>query len=290
MRRLPIPAVMTVLSAIALGLVMGLHLPTLPKHWLFELGVPWFFFASGFWFGKSSRSYGENLRVRVRTLLVPYYLWNLLWFPVLFACNWFGWRYCGAQRVVDGSLACVLRCLGLSPFDWPALVPTWYLRALFVAVLVVGGVARTLAADAADRKTGGWTVAGIFWAAELTRRWWLPTDALWTEFFAFGVPLSGCAYFATGQAVARHFRSVEMTAVPQWANRLRRQLTPVYVLHAAVIVAGCWAAKALGFFDRLATTEGDVVMWFVGIVGAVAIGETLRRFAPRAANVLFGGR
>jgi len=67
-------------------------------------------------------------------------------------------------------------------------------------------------------------------------------------------------------------------------------MMPVYILHAAVIVAVGWAAKALGLFGYLATVTGDVVMWFVGIAGSVAIGEALRRFAPRAAKVLFGGR
>lgn len=38
-----VSSVMTCLSAFALGLIMCLHVPTLPKFWLFNCGVPWFF-------------------------------------------------------------------------------------------------------------------------------------------------------------------------------------------------------------------------------------------------------
>lgn len=47
---------MTILSAVALGMVVALHVPTLPKHWLLDLAVPWFFFASGFWFDGDIKS------------------------------------------------------------------------------------------------------------------------------------------------------------------------------------------------------------------------------------------
>ena len=136
---------MTVVSLLALGTVVCLHLPSLPQHWMLDWAVPWFFFAGGFWYARSAKPYGEQVRGRVKSLLVPYCLWNLAWFPILFVANWLGTRYCGASRVVDGSAACVFRCLGLNPCAWPALVPTWFLRALFAAVVVVGGVERLLA-------------------------------------------------------------------------------------------------------------------------------------------------
>ena len=132
--------VMTGLSAVALGLVVAHHVPSLPQGGILGFGVPWFFFASGFWMMKEDFDWSGEVCKRVKNLLIPYYLWNVVWFPILFGCNWIGWRYCGANRVVDGSWECVIRCLGLSPWQWPALVPTWFLRALFVVVLVVGGL------------------------------------------------------------------------------------------------------------------------------------------------------
>ena len=65
------------------------------------------------------------MRKRVRSLLVPYFLWNLIWFPVLFLSNWIGWKYFGAERVVDGSVDSIVRCLGFSPWRWPARARGW---------------------------------------------------------------------------------------------------------------------------------------------------------------------
>lgn len=288
---LPVSAIMMIGSAVALGLVMCLHLPTLPKHWLLDLGVPWFFFASGFWFAASGKGFGEKMRDRVRSLLVPYFLWNLIWFPLLFACNWLGWRFCGATRAVDGSWPCLVRCLGLSPFAWPALVPTWFLRALFAVAAVVGG----LVAVGPRRRSAVWQAAvcavawGVCWA--VMRRF--PEGTMWHGFFVFGLSLPGCAWFATGMcahAALRFAGVAEGGAAPEWVRLLRRQLMPVYVLHAAVIVAVGRVAKTLGLFGYLATAAGDVAMWFVGIAGSVAIGAALRRHAPRTAKILFGGR
>ena len=282
---------MTALSAVALGLIMCLHGPTLPKYWLFDLGVPWFFLASGFWYGQKRveglDGYWVQVRKRVGTLLVPYFIWNLIWFPILFVCNWIGWKYCGAERVVDGSSGCVMRCLGLSPSAWPALVPTWFLRALFVAVVVVGGVDCALGGL---KRLRGLVTVGLLWIVYLTRSVWMPEESIWDGFFTFGLPLIGFACFATGLVVGRTLPTDGAQDRVPWVQVVRRQMMPVYVLHAAVIVSVGWVAKAMGVFGSLATVKGDVVMWFVGIAGAVAIGEVLRRFTPRIAEVLFGGR
>ena len=44
--------------------------------WLGETGVPGFFFISGYLFFLSKKSYGQKLKTRVHTLLIPYLLWN----------------------------------------------------------------------------------------------------------------------------------------------------------------------------------------------------------------------
>jgi len=284
--------VMTTGSALALGLVICLHLPTLPTFGLFDWGVPWFFFASGYWFLTTQRNRECNegfakLRERARSLLVPYFLWNLAWFPILFVFNWLGWRYCGAPRVIDASCPCVLRCLGLNPFAWPALVPTWFLRALFVVTAVVGSAWWAQGKGRVRGKLVG--LALFFWTVHLTRGTWCPSGPLWNGFFSFGLSLQGCAWFATGMLLGMERPSAAPSS-SVWVRRVRRQLMPVYILHAPVIVSVGWAAKALGVFDRLATPAGDVAMWFIGITGAVTLGEILRRKAPKVARVAFGSR
>lgn len=283
---------MSGLSVVAMGLAICHHLPTHPQGGVLEWGVPWFFFASGFWYGGKPRCWKAEMGKRVRSLLAPYFLWNLIWFPILFTANWLGWRLCGAERVVDGSLASIIRCLGFNPCQWPALVPTWFLRSLFVAVAVVGG-AWSLGSHLQRWRHGesAWrvVVAVLFVSIHAARKCWMPTDPTW-DFFVFGVPLHGMMCFAIGGLVSSAFGRLPNENQGKIASVIRRQLMPVYVLHAVVIVFAGWIAKALGRFGELATIQGDVAMWFVGVIGAVAIGEVMRRKMPNAARILFGGR
>lgn len=284
---------MSVLSAVAMGLAICHHLPTHPQGGVLEWGVPWFFFASGFWYGGKPRCWKAEMGKRVRSLLAPYFLWNLIWFPILLAANWLGWRLCGVERVVDGSLASIIRCLGFNPCQWPALVPTWFLRSLFVAVAVVGG-AWSLGSHLQRWRHGefAWrvVVAVLFVSIHATRKCWMPTNPTWDGFFAFGVPLHGMMCFAVGGLVASFLVADLGTPKSLIAIAIRRQLMPVYVLHAVVIVSIGWVAKAIGCFDRLATLPGDVAMWILGVACSIAIGEVMRRRTPDAARVLFGGR
>ena len=66
--------------------------------WLGETGVPAFFFISGLWFFYSKKTYIEKIRNRIKSLLVPYLLWNtimltaflvaLLWDCECLGCYW----------------------------------------------------------------------------------------------------------------------------------------------------------------------------------------------------------
>jgi len=285
----------TLASVVALALVVGLHVPSLPNHWLLHCGVPWFFFASGWWLVRPFRSSENGMAVwraevsrRVKSLLVPYFIMNLAWFPILFAFNWVGWKYCGAHRVVDGSMDCVLRCLGLSCWQWPALVPTWFLRALFVAVALVGLCWTRLAKTRARLAL----VAAAFWAIELTKAQWCPATPFCTGLTDFGIPTNGMAMLATG-GLAQSFLSSDLPVGEFWskvATTIRRHLMPVYLLHVVVMLFCQWGAKASGKFDLLLTPVGNVATGVVGVVGAIALGELFRRKAPRLASIVFGGR
>ena len=240
----------------------------------------------------------------MKSLLLPYYLWNVLWFPILFIFNWIGWRYFGANRVVDGSIECIVRCMGLSPFDWPALVPTWFLRALFAAVVVVG------LADRACRQimstehmflkvpVSRWLVCLLCWMMYLA---WLLLDhkeTLLHSFLVFGLPLGGCAWFSMGMVVGEimHSATDEGENVVssgernrKWIACIRRQIMPVYLIHVPVILFVEWGCKAFHVYDRMETIAGDVMMWFVSVGGAIVIGEFMRRLCPRFARLLLGG-
>ena len=289
MKRFCLVDFMTLVCAVAMAAVVCQHLPTLPKSVLFDWAVPWFFFASGFWYATSKRPYADQVGRRVRTLLVPYFLWNVIWFPILFCAAWLGSRYFHAPDNITLEIPCLVRCLGLDPTAWSALVPTWYLRALFVAVVSIGGLDVLARRSRAPQGVRVFVCAAL-WTFVGTRAWWMPSSEAWRGFFSFGFPLVGCACFATGLVVGSCPGFSRTTSSAPWLAVVRRHLVPVYLLHVPVILSVCWIARALGAFGLLATTGGDVAMWFVGVLGAVSLGRFLRRRCSHLSAVFFGGR
>jgi len=293
--------IITIVGVFAMGCVVAHHVPLLPNGGILKFGVPWFFFASGFWMGgKFIGCYGNAASVwkqecarRVRTLIVPYFLWNLIWFPILFAANWIGWRYCGVERVVDGSFGCVARCLGFSVWQMPALVPTWFLRSLFVVSVIVGAVWVGFSKCGKGLRFA-WivrtaTAAVIFWAIEFILGKYGPDREWWDSFLCFGIPVYGMACFATGGAVAAMMRSRPESG-GGIMSMIRRQMMPVFLLHVPVILMISWILRALGKMAFLADPLANVFLGIVGVTGAIAIGEMMRAFMPRVTYVLFGGR
>ena len=108
---------------------------------LARIAVPLFFFISGFLFfyrsGFSTRIYGQKLRKRARTLLVPYVLWNAAFFLVMFC----------AQAFLHVSPDKYPAIEEFGWLDWlnifwsynggmPASYQFWFVRDLMVAVLL----------------------------------------------------------------------------------------------------------------------------------------------------------
>lgn len=96
-----------------------------------RIAVPFFFFASGFFLYGHVLEAGwwrRELAKRVRTLLIPYVIWiSLLAIPV----------FCFSPNLSGGShLAWIATAYGLNPLHHPLLNPVWYIRALFVIVIL----------------------------------------------------------------------------------------------------------------------------------------------------------
>lgn len=122
-----------------------------------SVAVPTFFMISGYLIFLSMRdwdwrSYGQKLRRRTKSLLLPYLLWNafhaihLAWPTILKVLHgqrsidslWRFWDRLGGLRMFwDSHLAHTeVNCLGISmPFAGPVLMPLWYLRDLMILVL-----------------------------------------------------------------------------------------------------------------------------------------------------------
>ena len=130
---------------------------------LLLIAVPYFFVASGFLLaGHMNSSVGggwllPELRKRMQTLLIPYFLWNLSWMAFMFLWTFLMNVYHGNDLLlnldnvlIDGvlmrshsgprPLEClprdVVSAVGLDPFRLPFVQQLWYVRALLVLIVV----------------------------------------------------------------------------------------------------------------------------------------------------------
>lgn len=146
--------------------VLGLNLFSVVRHmFMSDMVVTPFFFISGFLFflnastSWSAATYAGKIRRRVRSLLVPYLAWNILCIALM-----------ALQAHVEGEpfdpldptlLFAYSSDAWVNPFGrtehlwYPAVIPLWYLRDLFVFCLL------TPAIRFAIKRLGPWAVAAV---------------------------------------------------------------------------------------------------------------------------------
>lgn len=106
--------------------------------WLGETGVPGFFFISGFLFFYSRKPYGRKISTRMRTLLIPYVLWNSI-LLALYVVAYFA----GFQPEINGKPLADYDAIDYLRVFWdrgsydngnfvPLLCPLWYIRNLLI--------------------------------------------------------------------------------------------------------------------------------------------------------------
>lgn len=97
------------------------------KSCICSVAVPTFFLISGYLLaGRVSESgwWPRAMRKRIITLCVPYLIWGLLFF----CFDYF--------RTHDASFLGLLNSLGLTTCDMPGLYPLWFIRSLFLLVVI----------------------------------------------------------------------------------------------------------------------------------------------------------
>lgn len=99
------------------------------------IAVPFFFVSSGYFLAVHSEArgwYTAALMKRMRTLVVPYFIWLTL--SLLFGV---AFRLLGGREIAEVfGLDSLRRFYGISLTELPGLTPLWYVRGLLVLVML----------------------------------------------------------------------------------------------------------------------------------------------------------
>lgn len=152
-----------------------------------KMAVPFFFLASGFFLvGHIDQTnwYLDALRKRVRTLVIPYFIWSALWIAyfVPICCRHGGWS--------DFVRAHFWSFFGFDLLAPPSYSVTWYLRALMFMVLLSPLLVWCV------RRFRWWFVLSLWLADVAFRIWSHDSSSFVFSFFHYVFSLEGAAYFA----------------------------------------------------------------------------------------------
>lgn len=110
--------------------------------WLGETSVPDFFFISGFLFFLSKKSYGQKIKTRIHTLLIPYILWNAMLLAIYLVAYIAGHpQVINNKNMADYTFIDYIRLFwDRGSFDngnfVPILCPFWYIRNLLIMCVI----------------------------------------------------------------------------------------------------------------------------------------------------------
>ena len=207
---------------------------------LCSIAVPFFFMASGYFLAghiDEPNYYSRALKSRVKTLLIPFVVWHILFFIT----HYIGFFVKGDAVVKFDVLSCCT-WFGLDPFNHPGLTPFWYIRALLILVLltpVVLGLLRMLGRGYFYVLFPVYLlVLGTFDHANVWRR-------------VFYGPLSLTGFFYYGLGMFARMRGLTLKSF----SRLK---IPCLILGVAAIICGTMAK----YFGAFAVQD---IAWILGI-------------------------
>lgn len=164
----------------------GWYMKQLLENGVCEMAVPFFFLTSGFFIATKIRGGGYKCEVikRVRTLLVPYGFWILMFLLFIMSVRREFW-------------VPALWEIGLDPFRCPVLSPLWYVRALVCLVLMSPAILWGLRKSSVMTLLALLFLYGVICPYSPMPRW----DRL-KDFARVGpIPVLGLFYFTVGMAL-----------------------------------------------------------------------------------------
>lgn len=289
------------------------------------IAVPFFFTASGFFLAGHFDEEGwhaKEVRKRMRTLLIPYFLWITLFLVFLIGRGLLQGRWYG-QFVECSNL---IHFYGLALTGCPGLTPLWYVRGLFILVLLsplLFGVARigsmallglfVVYIGVCPGPAGGGFIHG------LTRCGIFPLAGLF--YFTLGISLrigKICLQYSVRKCMVAGFAGLMLLAFQAWATYkgygyaqylgclgipfvlysafgvmtqetwpkwLTSCAFPIYLIHKffyGPIPNALWGGSR--------TLIGYFLTAVFVFVMSILVARALRRFLPRFASFAFGGR
>ena len=154
-----------------------------------KMAVPFFFLMSGFLLMghvDEPRWYIKSIKKRIKSLIIPFIIWSLIWSAYFTAvcCRHGGWSAFIRAHYIN--------LLGLDILNWPGYTVLWYLRSLFIFVLLSPLFILAVVKF-------GWIAIAALWACDclfrLSGHMFNPSVH---GFFLNVLSLEGAAYFAFG--------------------------------------------------------------------------------------------
>lgn len=252
-----------------------------------------------------------------------------MWFPIQYCLHEIAVRYAGATPdTMVLSWRTPFDVFGLFFYGGPLAVGMWYIRCLFLLVLLSPLILPRIIKSISFAVCMVVLLSAIAVSYSVAANNGLELNPWWCYFFRFGIPLSAVACFAIGCALrAWRFELKFPKAVGvvslllsllshycvgqgfcfvtnllmilgfwqfipsvEWPKLLVKNSFPLFILHPIFIYLMTYFLRGFQLANWLSTCTGYVLSYIAIIVFTCWIAQKLRIYMPRFSAKLFGGR